>query len=140
MIKAIICDILGVLVNTTKEGEINKELIDFLIKNKSHYGFLIIFSNSDSNSIENFKSMIPELFSIVDKQYYAFNINYPKPDVRGFEQILKELSLKPNEVIFIDDRERNTKSAQKIGIKTILYSDFKDISTLKPLLYPLSDL
>ncbi len=136
MFKAIVCDIQGVLVN----GRINEKLISFLIENKKIYGKFILHSNLGKESVQNFKDLVPNLSKIVDKTYYYKSIKYVKPDVRSFQQILDENNLKPQEMIFIDDSQRNVDSAKKLGIKSILYKNLEDISTLKNLLYPESDL
>lgn len=131
MIKAIICDILGVL---TDRRVVNVELINLLIDSKGIYKKLIIYSNLSEKSIESFKMKVPEFFNIVDKQYDASNFKYYKPSSKGLEEILNEFNLKPEEVIFIDDNQTNVQEAQKLGIRTILYYNSEDISTLKTLL------
>lgn len=136
MIKAIICDIQGVLAN----GGINEELISFLIENKKLYGKFILHSNLGKQSVENFKNLLPKLSKIVDKTYYYKSMKYVKPDVRSFQKILDENNLKPQETIFVDDNQRNIDSANELGIRTILYENFESISTLKNLLYLESDL
>ena len=136
MIKALVCDILGVLVDTKEDGEINTKFVDFLIKNKERYGLLIFYSNSGKHGKERFKKLIPELFEIVDKEYFASNFQFLKPSKEGLEQILNESNLKPQEVVFIDDNSSNVKVAEELGMKVILYDSFEDISTLEPLLHP----
>lgn len=136
MIKAIICDILGVLVDTIEDGEVNKKLVNFLIENKEIYGKLIFYSNSGNISKERFKKLIPELFDIIDKGYFASNFEFLKPSKKGLQHILNESNLKAQEVVFIDDNHSNIQEAEKLGMETILYYNFEDISTLKSLLYP----
>ncbi len=133
MFKAIICDIQGVLV---KDEGINKKLVDFLIENKHIYTKLLISSNLTRNSIQRLENIIPKFFEYVDKTYPYDEVEYPKPSPRGFEQILEEWNLKPEEVIFIDDNQNNIQTAKSLGLKTIYYTYGEDLSTLNSLLSP----
>ena len=40
---------------------------------------------------------------------------------------MKESNLKPKEILFIDDIKRNTKTAEKLGIKTILFENTEQL-------------
>jgi len=51
-----------------------------------------------------------------------------KPDINFYLESLKIINGKPEECIFIDDQEKNCLSAEKVGIKSIV---FKNISQLK---------
>ncbi len=62
------------------------------------------------------------------KQYFDFGIiseeiRARKPDPIGFNLIVKQFNVKPEETIFIDDAAKNLTNAKEMGIKTILFSD-----------------
>jgi choline kinase len=40
------------------------------------------------------------------------------------EHTLEKLNVKPEEAIFIDDMERNTKASEALGIKSIVFENF----------------
>ncbi len=136
MFRAIICDIQGVLVNFDEKEYINRDLVDFLMKNKKNYGKLILYSNLSGKKVMDFKKIIPKFFDIVDGEYHASNIEYIKPSVKGFKKILEDWNLKPEEVIFLDDSWSNINAAEKIGVKAIHYTQKEDFSILKSLLCP----
>lgn len=50
-----------------------------------------------------------------------------KPDLKIYKLLMKKLKLKPREILFIDNQEWNIKPAKKLGIKTILYKDNKQL-------------
>jgi len=50
-----------------------------------------------------------------------------KPDKTIFEKILELLDITPQEAVFIDDKEENIKSAEDLGIKSILFSDTSEL-------------
>ena len=58
-----------------------------------------------------------------------------KPEKKIFELTLKKLGVHAPEAVFIDDKKENVKSAEKIGLKTVL---FKNILQLKKELVSLS--
>lgn len=49
-----------------------------------------------------------------------------KPDKKAFELILERLKVRPEESIFIDDKQENIDAAEKLGIKTILFENNND--------------
>jgi len=65
-----------------------------------------------------------EIFYVIDTSY-KFKI--AKPDIRIFKDEIKKLKVKPNECIYIDDLEKNIPPARKLGMKTILFKDVKQL-------------
>ncbi len=49
----------------------------------------------------------------------------PNPDV--YKLVLRKLKISPREAVFIDNREWNLKPAKKLGIKTILFKNNKQL-------------
>jgi 2-haloacid dehalogenase len=45
-----------------------------------------------------------------------------KPDPEYFKRALKRFGLRPEEVLFVDDREVNTKAAEALGIASVLFA------------------
>lgn len=56
------------------------------------------------------------------------DIGFRKPNPRIYKLALKKAHLKPHELIFIDNREWNTKPAEKLGIKTILFKNNNQVA------------
>ena len=50
-----------------------------------------------------------------------------KPSKTFFEKALKIIKAKPEECLFIDDKEENCKGARKIGIKSITFKNPKQL-------------
>ncbi len=59
---------------------------------------------------------------------YSFEVGISKPDKKAYELILEKLKVKPEECLFIDDKEKNIIAAEELGIKTI---HFKGSNQLK---------
>ncbi len=66
------------------------------------------------------------LGKIFDDIFASYDVKFAKPDPRFFEHVLKETGIKPEECVFIDDREENTKVAKKLGMKAIVFKNPED--------------
>lgn len=54
----------------------------------------------------------------------SHRIGVAKPDEEAYLEALDQLRVEPQEVLFIDDRSRNTNVAAELGIHTHVYRDF----------------
>lgn len=63
------------------------------------------------------------------KVYMSHKTRKCKPNLEAYTQILKDNNLKAEECIFIDDKERNTAPAEKLGMHTIIYDDFSRVKS-----------
>lgn len=66
-------------------------------------------------------------YSVFDKIFLTYEMGYRKPDREAYEYVLKSLSAKPEECVFIDDRKENTAVAKNLGIKTSLFLNNKQL-------------
>ena len=88
------------------------------LKNKGAKLYLI--SNISIGFAQNYhkSEWINEILSCFDGLILSGTINLVKPDKAIFEYALNKYNLKACECIFIDDNITNTRSAEKLGIKT----------------------
>jgi HAD superfamily hydrolase (TIGR01509 family) len=61
------------------------------------------------------------------KVFFSSEIGHSKISKKAFELVLKEIKLKPEECVFIDDNPRNIELAQSVGLKTVLFTDLKNL-------------
>jgi 2-haloacid dehalogenase len=50
-----------------------------------------------------------------------------KPDPRIYQILLERYQLRPEECVFIDDRQENLDTAQRLGIKTVLFRTVEQV-------------
>ena len=67
------------------------------------------------------------LYDYFDFQVLSYKEGLKKPDSNFFHRALKITNAQPDEVIFIDDQEKNTSTAAKIGIKSIQFIDYQSL-------------
>ncbi len=83
-----------------------------------------------TNYPEDYWMFIAKKFDL--KPYFDFGIvSYQfktrKPEPKGFKIILKHFNVKPEEAVFIDDKEKNVKAAAELDINTIHLTNRKKI-------------
>ena len=82
---------------------------------------LVLCSNTDVERFEFVKKKFPEIL-FFDKYVVSYEVGFMKPHPRIYEVALEEAGIRPEESIFIDDREENTAAAEILGLHTILLS------------------
>jgi HAD superfamily hydrolase (TIGR01509 family) len=83
--------------------------------------------------VAGFTNMSPEMFAfytakwqfdrVFNKVFHSGELGIRKPEKRAFQAILKKLKTKPENVIFIDDREENVEGAKKAGIQGVQFKN-----------------
>jgi len=71
--------------------------------------------------------MLEKYFKRFDVAIASCDIGMRKPNPKIYKLVLNKLKIKPPEAIFIDNQEWNIKPAKKLGIKTILFKDNKQL-------------
>jgi len=98
--------------------EKNVEILPLL---KSQYKLTVLSNHSREWS--EFMREEFDFFNYFDQIIISCDVGLRKPDPRIYQLTVKRLESKPEECLFIDDKKRNTDSAQKAGIKTIVLED-----------------
>lgn len=103
----------------------NKKLFKkaFELKNKGY----LIGVLSDQWYLSKESLMPSKLYKKFDKVVVSCDVGMRKPNPKIYKLILKQLKISPKQAFFIDNQEWNIKPAKKIGIKTILYKNNKQL-------------
>ncbi len=99
------------------------EGMDTLVKELRAKGYKTILL---SDQILEFWKRLDKKFNLsksFDLCIISAEIGLAKPDPAIYKFVLKKIEFSPKECIFIDDREDNLESAERIGINTILYEN-----------------
>jgi len=101
--------------------ELNQELLDYIRLSRARYkmGLCSNFSSLLRSLMTN-KWKIIDLF---DVSVISNEVKLLKPDAAIYLLTLEEMALKPDEVIFVDDSEKNINGAKALGIRGILFSE-----------------
>ena len=114
-------------MNNFNEYRYFQEGVLEIIKKLKKQGYKVyMLSNTNEVSYEKFIKDIEYLF---DGLVLSYQIHLIKPYEAIYKYLLEKYNLKPEESLFIDDREVNMKTAHKFGIKgrTVRPDDVEDI-------------
>jgi FMN phosphatase YigB (HAD superfamily) len=97
------------------------ERIALLKEIKSRYR-LFLYSNTNAIHYKKFReiyrdSFHGELEELFEKAYFSHDLGHRKPDLGGYERIIRENSLDPKLTLFVDDALMNVEGAIKAGLK-----------------------
>ncbi len=105
----------------TAPHHVNEKLIDLITNLKPHYKIGMI-SNAGVDLSSLFPTTTWELF---DDTTLSFQVGALKPQPEIYQHSLERLKVKSEEAVFIDDRQYNCDGAEAVGMKVVLYEDFK---------------
>ena len=71
---------------------------------------------------------------IFDGEFYSCRLGAMKPDPNYFHAILKSLPYQPEQLLFIDDRDRNVAAARGVGIHGVEYELGEGVEALQGIL------
>ncbi len=99
------------------------EVFELIKKLKKHYKLAILTNNSEEwLTFQNKKFDFKRKFDVIVSSH---EIGVQKPNKKIYRFILGKLNCNANECIFIDNKRRNLKPAKQIGMKIILFKNFK---------------
>lgn len=102
---------------------LESEKIDFLksLRRKGYKLFLLSNTNEmHINSIRENAGLFRyrQFIKQFEEVYYSHEAGMRKPEAKFFNKVLKDHDLKPDECIFIDDKEENVVAAANLGLHT----------------------
>jgi len=99
---------------------LNMPIVELLKSLQSRYK-LVLCSNTDVERFGFVEKEFPEVL-FFDKYVVSYEVGFMKPHPRIYEAAVEEAGTRPEESVFIDDREENITTAEKLGLHTILLS------------------
>ena len=104
---------------------LNKRVFNFVLSlQKRGFRILLLSKNVPSQ----FKDIVAKyrLWKYFKNIINTYDLKLPKASKETIDYVLKKFQVKPQEVAYIDDQDFNLPIAKKMGMKTILYKDFRD--------------
>ena len=92
----------------------NEYAFDIIDKLKNNGYKIYILSNLSEYVYKNFSEKIE---SIADGVVISYKVHMVKPNEGIYKYLLDKYNLNPEETLFMDDRESNIRTANKLGIK-----------------------
>ena len=108
-----------------KSNKPNKPVIDMIKKLSKNYHIALLTNNTVALDRLNKKYNFYDEFDFLMSSHM---VRMQKPYKNIYKLLIRRAKCKPNEIIFIDDKNRNLIPAKKLGINTII---FKNVTQLK---------
>lgn len=105
----------------------NREMEELLWKLKKHYPLYLI-SNTNDLHFEHVRAQFP-IVQHFTRCFPSHIVGHRKPDQAMFEHVLREIQLKPEETVFIDDVAEFVESAKRLGIHGIQFTSRPALET-----------
>lgn len=104
--------------------------IDMLKRIKEHYRICLL-SNTNQIHIDTSFQRINTSFgvdfaSLFEKVYFSYELKLAKPDPAIYEYVFKNMGIKAEETLLIDDNGPNIEAAAHLGMKTYLFNPKED--------------
>ena len=103
----------------------NREVLDYIkheLKPKYKIGIV-------SNVMADYLYLIlsKDDLKLFDDVVLSYKVGVAKPESEIYELALRNLGVKPEEAVFIDDQERFVEAAKAVGMKGIYFQDFNQM-------------
>jgi epoxide hydrolase-like predicted phosphatase len=109
-----------------KNIKLNKELLKLIDKLRSEYRVVALSNVTETRgTVDEYF----DLYSHFDKVFLSYKLKMVKPSKSVYEYVLKKMKVKPDEILFIDDKEFNLKAARELGIKCIQFNNNAQLKT-----------
>ena len=86
-----------------------------------------MLSNINLLHYEYLKKSFP-VFGVFDKLFLSFEMGLNKPDKETYKKVIAAMQVSPQEIFYIDDRAELMQSANSLGIKGCVFSDFPQLT------------
>jgi epoxide hydrolase-like predicted phosphatase len=110
---------------------LNKRLLNMVDRLRANHRTAIL------SNVSQLRSLVDEqfdLYSHFDRRFLSYKLKMQKPSKTIFNYALKKLKVKPEETLYIDDKEANLRVARELGVQCI---QFNNNAQLKNELAPL---
>ncbi len=93
------------------------EILAKLAGGKAEKYKLAVLSNTNILHFEFLNENYPGIFTLFDKLFLSYELNLIKPEHEIFGKVIDYFKVRPEEIFFIDDIEKNVEAARICGIK-----------------------
>lgn len=109
-----------------KEFRLNYDLLEFINDRLVGKYRLYVLSNNNNYIAEKARNTLSS--KIFDGMFFSCEMGVIKPDAGFFEKVLSGIDLESVKCLFVDNRPGNTYIAEKLGMKSICFTDNQQFS------------
>jgi putative hydrolase of the HAD superfamily len=105
------------------------EMIELVSQLKLKYGLRVAVVSNESRELNAYRISEFKLAGLVDAFISSCFVHLRKPDVAIFRMALNIAQTLPRHVVYLENTPMFVQVAEKLGIKSILHTDYKSTST-----------
>lgn len=90
-------------------------------------GYRLLGLSNWHTKVWDIMKKFPRIFGLLDGYLISHQVHLIKPHKEIFEAFCKEFEVKPDECVFIDDKQKNVDGAKAAGMQAILFKDAKQL-------------
>ncbi|MES9543746.1 MULTISPECIES: HAD family phosphatase [unclassified Actinomadura] len=110
--------------------EVDEEMVALVGELADRGRTLGLLSNIIGDLVPRFEARHGAWLARFDARVYSCRIGVAKPDPRAYEICAETLGVKPADVLFFDDNERNVLAARETGMRAELFTSLTQVRTL----------
>lgn len=101
-----------------------------LVKKLHETGKYHMYWLSNMNDVEYDALSQKGILNLLDGGIYSCTAHYRKPDPEIYQILFEKYGLEPTECVFFDDRERNLKASEELGMPTELVPNLSSLEAV----------
>lgn len=111
------------------------ETPEFLEKLVNVPNKLALLSNTNEWHYKQFYPEMQKYLKLFDKTYYSHIIGHAKPDNDCFDFVLKDNSINPNRILYVDDTLTHINAASRLGFNVFHFNHTTNREILNEILF-----
>lgn len=108
-----------------KYFQLNKDLLEFY---RSLKGQLKVYIFT-TGYVQEHPTLSPRLKGVFEDIFSCDDLGLNEKDSNAYEAIVTRIGVRPDEILYIDDKQGNVDTANGLGIKTVLYTSNEQITS-----------
>ncbi|OGI93575.1 hypothetical protein A3A03_00395 [Candidatus Nomurabacteria bacterium RIFCSPLOWO2_01_FULL_40_18] len=109
--------------------KVSEQMVAFSKKLKQQGIKVFVLSNNFKERSEYY-GLYPWIHEAVDKVYFSWQTGFIKPNLAAWQLVLSKNNLKPEECIYFDDKEKNLKASEEVGIKAFQFTNEQELERI----------
>src|SRR3989344_7591064 len=105
------------------ERHLDSRMLQLVLRLKKTHS-VIVLSDDMRESSRTIKKQLRPYFH---RMYFSCDVGIQKPSSRIFRHVCNDLGVKPQDCLFIDDKQENVASAQKAGMHAVQFISYKEL-------------
>lgn len=97
------------------------EMIELAKKVRAKGVKVYLFSNNFKERTEYYRTYTKEIIRNVDRAFFSWETGFVKSDIAAYHNLLSEINLKPDEILYFDDSQENIELAKSLGIEGYVF-------------------